>query len=342
MKRHTDNKESLQLDEYAEKTKVTKREANPDTSLSLTGNAEGLNESIMPEMQSTEGDLVKEERPVKQEPASPSLNIMHLLDGTSSSPTSTFEDGSKLSHRTRMSSVSAAGEAAIHWLTDALDNHSNAYKSAEIRLLIFDYDGTLTPIIDNPAAALLPQASIYALNLLASHPKNSVWIVSGRNQYFLASQFEYSPNIGLAAEHGAFLRRPGISQWINLAQNLDMSWRKPVKQVFKGLCEIIPESRTEEKKAAIVWHYRANQEDGGVMAPACRELLAQRARRFGWTANVTAGKCVVEVRPDVINKGFIVSELVQKLKAASGHYPEFVFCVGDDYTDEGNLCVMGA
>ncbi|KAL9125085.1 MAG: hypothetical protein Q9217_005657 [Psora testacea] len=333
MKRHTNQQVSPELGKASHRFKFIKQEASPDTHLSRVPTSEMLDDPGMPGIQSAHANLVIRERPIKLESKSPDLHLLHKLDESSPSPC-TSKDISNSSHLTRTTSASVTRDVSPNWLEDRLSFNSKAYKDAARRLLIFDYDGTLTPIVENPAAAILTEAGIHALNLLASHPKNSVWIVSGRNQNFLAEQFAYSPRIGLAAEHGAFIRQPGKPQWANLAQNVDLTWKKPVKQVFKGLCEMIPESRIEEKKAAMVWHYRANQDDGEVMAPACRKLLEQRAQRLGWAAHVTAGKCVIEVRPDTINKGHIVHELVERLKAADNHFPEFVFCVGDDHTDE--------
>ena len=271
----------------------------------------------------------------KQESESPELKSLPLAISKSASSSTMSGNPAEDSSLVGTSSMPSTEGNGTLWLGEKLSDNYQAYRNASKRLLIFDYDGTLTPIIDNPAKAILPAERISKLNGLASHPKNTVWIVSGRNQFFLAAIFDSCPQIGLAAEHGAFVRQPGKTQWVNLAQNADMAWRKPVKKVFKGLCEIMPESRIEEKKAAIVWHYRANQADGNVMAPACRQLLEQRVQRFGWPARVTAGKCVVEVRPDTINKGYVVNEAVEKLRAEEDCYPLFVFCVGDDKTDEG-------
>jgi trehalose 6-phosphate synthase/phosphatase len=46
-----------------------------------------------------------------------------------------------------------------------------------------------------------------------------------------------------------------------------------------------------------------------------------------------AGKANLEVRPTFINKGEIAKRLVEAY--GDENPPEFVLCLGDDFTDEG-------
>jgi trehalose 6-phosphate synthase/phosphatase len=50
---------------------------------------------------------------------------------------------------------------------------------------MFDYDGTLTPIVKDPQAAIPSDRVIRTIKTLASDPRNAVWIISGRDQAFL-------------------------------------------------------------------------------------------------------------------------------------------------------------
>jgi trehalose 6-phosphate synthase/phosphatase len=47
------------------------------------------------------------------------------------------------------------------------------------------------------------------------------------------------------------------------------------------------------------------------------------------------GKANLEVRPRFVNKGEIAKRLVLDYGDQPGDAPEFVFCLGDDFTDEG-------
>jgi len=46
------------------------------------------------------------------------------------------------------------------------------------------------------------------------------------------------------------------------------------------------------------------------------------------------GKANLEVRPRFVNKGEIAKTLVTSYGEEVGEPPEFVFCLGDDFTDE--------
>lgn len=64
-----------------------------------------------------------------------------------------------------------------------------------------------------------------------------------------------------------------------------------------------------------------------------RELEATVLRK--WDVDVMAGKANLEVRPTFINKGEICKRLVNSYAGNSGEEKlEFVFCAGDDFTDE--------
>lgn len=76
----------------------------------------------------------------------------------------------------------------------------NNYKESQRRLFLFDYDGTLTPIVQDPAAAIPSDKLNRILDVLSSDPKNQIWIISGRDQAFL-EKWMGNKNVGLSAEH---------------------------------------------------------------------------------------------------------------------------------------------
>lgn len=53
-----------------------------------------------------------------------------------------------------------------------------------------------------------------------------------------------------------------------------------------------------------------------------------------WDVEVMTGKANLEVRPTFINKGEIVKRLVASYGTGKGQAPEFLLCLGDDFTDE--------
>lgn len=96
-------------------------------------------------------------------------------------------------------------------------------------------DGTLTPIVKVPSAALPSASLLKSLATLCADPKNVVYIISGRDGEFLEEHLGHIPNLGMSAEHGCFIRAPGAKEWISLTDDLNMDWKKDVLQIFR--CE---------------------------------------------------------------------------------------------------------
>lgn len=236
------------------------------------------------------------------------------------------------------------------------------YRNARRRLFMFDYDGTLTPIVREPSAAIPSAAVITALKALASDHRNAVWIISGRDQEFLNKHLGHIAELGFSAEHGSFMRHPGQTEWENLAATLDMGWQPEVMAVFRKYTDRVPGSFIEPKRCALTWHYRlADPEQGAHMARECHKELEATVTR-NWDVDVMTGKANLEVRPTFINKGEIVKRLVAsygadiqsvssvcgtshdggegrepgavKTREHAGSELEFLLCMGDDATDE--------
>lgn len=205
---------------------------------------------------------------------------------------------------------------------------------------MFDYDGTLTPIVKDPQAAIPSDRVLRTIKSLAADPRNAVWIISGRDQAFLDEWMGHIPELGLSAEHGCFIRKPRSDDWENLAEKSDMAWQKDVVEVFQHYAERTQGSFIERKRVALTWHYRrADPEYGAFQARECRRQLEETVGKK-WDVEVMAGKANLEVRPTFVNKGFIATRLVNEYGTTPGKAPEFILCLGDDFTDEGMYMIF--
>lgn len=223
--------------------------------------------------------------------------------------------------------------------TPALDRAKllKQYRRARRRLFMFDYDGTLTPIVKDPQAAIPSDRVLRTIKSLAADPRNAVWIISGRDQAFLDEWMGHIPELGLSAEHGCFIRKPGSDDWENLAERTDMEWQKEVMEVFQHYTERTQGSFIERKRVALTWHYRrADPEYGAFQARECRRHLEETVVKK-WDVEVMSGKANLEVRPTFVNKGFIATRLVNEYGTEPGKASDFILCLGDDFTDEGML-----
>lgn len=93
-----------------------------------------------------------------------------------------------------------------------------------------------------------------------------MYIISGREGAFLDQHLGHFSKIGFSAEHGCFVKVPGVSKeegWTNLAKTLDMSWMSEVEEIFKYYTERTTGSFIEMKKSSITWHYRATDPEWG-------------------------------------------------------------------------------
>ncbi|KAI5460306.1 putative trehalose-6-phosphate synthase/trehalose phosphatase [Mariannaea sp. PMI_226] len=217
------------------------------------------------------------------------------------------------------------------------------YQAAKKRLFMFDYDGTLTPIVREPSAAVPSDRLLRTLKLLAADPQNAVWIISGRDQDFLKLHLGHISGLGFSAEHGSFMKNPGSDTWENLAEKFDMGWQAEVMEIFQKYTDRVPGSFIERKRCALTWHYRlANPDQGIHMSRECHKELESTVGTK-WDVEVMPGKANVEVRPTFINKGEIAKQLIttyhnpnpQQMEMDQAPGPiEFALCMGDDFTDE--------
>jgi trehalose 6-phosphate synthase/phosphatase len=203
-----------------------------------------------------------------------------------------------------------------------------AYRGAQRRLLIFDYDGTLVPIVDDPSRATASGELIDALSRLSSDDRNVVTVVSGRASRDLEGWLGSVPGLLLAAEHGALVRRPASSEWETLASVSPPEWKAQILTILQHFVERAPGSFIEEKEYSVVWHYRrVDPEFGGWLAS---ELTATLDGLLSDTdARPVRGKKIVEVRPVWANKGVLTSQLLAENPDA-----QFRLAIGDDTTDE--------
>ncbi|EMD35685.1 glycosyltransferase family 20 protein [Gelatoporia subvermispora B] len=203
------------------------------------------------------------------------------------------------------------------------------YTKAKKRLFLFDYDGTLAPIVKVPSMAVPSEPTLAALEALTADPRNVVYIISGRDGEFLEQHLGHIRGLGMSAEHGGFIREPGSTVWRNFTENLDMDWMGEVLEIFKYYTERTTGSHIEVKKSSITWHYRSSDPEWGLFqCRQCQDLLENNLARKR-PIEVLVGKKNLEVRPMAVNKGEIVKRILYFNPDA-----EFVFCAGDDKTDE--------
>jgi trehalose-phosphatase len=191
----------------------------------------------------------------------------------------------------------------------------------ERALLVFDFDGTLAPIVEQPGSAAM-RDSTRALLRVASllYP---CAVVSGRSRADLCPRLEGVPLLAFVGNHGAEAGfgpvdlgpRPRVEGWI-----------ASLRSALAG----VPGVEIEDKGLSVALHYRcaANVRAAEARARAAAEAL-EGARVFD-------GHAVVNVAPaGAPDKGAAVAALLRRIGWRQALY------VGDDVTDEDAFAADG-
>ncbi|KAF6157346.1 hypothetical protein GIB67_004284 [Kingdonia uniflora] len=205
-----------------------------------------------------------------------------------------------------------------------------AYKRTTTRAIFLDYDGT---IVSRNSIAGTPNDEVLSiLNDLCNDTKNTVFIVSGRGKDSLSEWFAPCKMLGIAAEHGYFLRWNNKSEWESSQVLVNSNWKTIAEPVMTIYTERTDGSYIETKETALVWHHRNAESDFG--SCQAKEMLDHLENVL---ANepvvVKKGQDIVEVKPQGISKGLVVENLLSTM-VCNEKPPDFVLCIGDDRSDE--------
>ena len=212
----------------------------------------------------------------------------------------------------------------LHRLPNALPVTERLGARLRGPLAVFlDYDGTLTPIVDDPDDALLSDGMRSAITDLAS--TTLVAIVSGRDLEDVRDKVAIE-GLAYAGSHGFDIRHPdGSSEQlaVDALEALDAAEHDLEDRVAE-----VPGARVERKRFAIAVHDRAVDDEQQ------RQRLADIVAEVGEAHDglrSTGGKRIHELRPDIDwDKGRAIEMLLAELDAED----RIPIYVGDDLTDE--------
>ncbi|KAK9684688.1 hypothetical protein RND81_10G225800 [Saponaria officinalis] len=212
----------------------------------------------------------------------------------------------------------------------SVDYIVSAYVKSKHRAIFLDYDGT---VVSNMSIVKTPsQEVITLLNTLSDDPKNTVFIVSGRGRDSLGDWFSPCQKLGIAAEHGYFLRWNKNVDWEISSIKADNDWKRMAEPVMQLYTEATDGSYIESKESALVWHHQDADPDFG--SCQAKELLDHLENVL---ANepvvVSRGHNIVEVKPQGVSKGLVAEKVLSEL-TSNGNPPDFLLCIGDDRSDE--------
>ncbi|SEQ97508.1 trehalose 6-phosphatase [Solimonas aquatica] len=180
-------------------------------------------------------------------------------------------------------------------------------------LLAFDYDGTLAPIVDDPAQAQLRPRTQRLLQALARRRPTAV--LSGRARADVLRLLAGIPLLEVVGNHGA--------EAYGLPPRLVTLRVEQWRQQLQARLQEFPGVQIEDKRLSLSLHYRHCDDAAAVeqqLRSLCRELPGVR---------LLGGKSVLNLLPvDAPCKGQGLRQVLERLGC-----PRAVF-VGDDETDE--------
>jgi trehalose 6-phosphate phosphatase len=190
-------------------------------------------------------------------------------------------------------------------------------------LFATDYDGTLAPIVDDPAEAVAAPGAVAALARLAGRV-GTVAIITGRaaaDAVSLGGLAEV-PGLIVLGHYGAQRWQAGVLSALPAPPGV-----QTVREALPGLLAEVaaPEGTTvEDKGTALAVHTRRTADPAAALA-LLREPLARLAMSAALT--LEPGRLVLELRPPGMDKGAALRGLAEERAASS-----VLFC-GDDLGD---------
>lgn len=196
--------------------------------------------------------------------------------------------------------------------------------------MFLDYDGVLTPIVDDPAAATLDDATRAALiDLVEVLP---VAIISGRDLADVRGMVDVT-GLAYAGSHGFDMLLPDGGRERKGEEHLDAL--DAAEERLRDELAAAERVRVERKRYAIAIHTREADDASERTAHEAVDAVAGDSDGL----RVTGGRDIRELRPDIDwDKGRAVLRLADVLDLSVDTHPPVY--VGDDLTDEDAFAVI--
>jgi len=191
---------------------------------------------------------------------------------------------------------------------------------APVLLVASDYDGTLAPIVDDPAHAAPHRESLVAMRQLADLPQTHVAIISGRALNDLASLTGSPDEVHLVGSHGSEFD-PDFAARISPES---AALRRRIEEALTEIAGRHAGFRVERKPVSVAFHFR-NTDDDTARAAVEDVLRGPGACEGVFTKH---GKKVVELGVVATDKGSALDRIRQRVGATAAVF------IGDDITDE--------
>lgn len=205
-----------------------------------------------------------------------------------------------------------------------LNAYIKEYKTSKNRLIFLDYDGTLAGFNIDPKKAK-PDAELYKLlDQIDKQPNTDLYLISGRDKETFTEWFLHK-KYNMIVEHGVWISQNGED--FRMLENIKKDWMDKIRPVLESFVDRTPGSFIEEKNYSLAWHYRNTDPDFG-QKRATELYTVLTSLIANDDLSVLNGNKVMEIKSSNVNKGRAA------LRVHAEKEYDFVFAIGDDWTDE--------
>lgn len=207
-----------------------------------------------------------------------------------------------------------------------LDEALERLAATPVMLVATDYDGTISPIVDDPERAVPQREAIVALKMLAAMPQTHVAVISGRALSDLARLTGSPDDVHLVGSHGSEF---DVDFGTSLSPEAS-ALRDRVEDELRGLADAEEGLTIEVKPASVALHYRLATDE--VAEHAVERALEGPGSQDG--VYVKHGKKVLELTVVAMSKADALERIRHRIGASA------VVFLGDDLTDEEGFATL--
>jgi len=197
------------------------------------------------------------------------------------------------------------------------------YYTRKKRLIIFDYNGTLTPLRKNVNTP--PSKDVISLlKNLGSDKKNKIVIISDTNKEYLEKWFSGVP-VDLMACSDVAVKTQG-EDWL-VTERVSNEWKKEVMPILEKYNDRSPGAFIEEKGYSLTWHFdKVTKELGEIRSRELMDELLSFTEKD--SLQVHEGERLIEIKNAGLYKGKSLQLYFDIDKW------DFIWAAGDDWTNE--------
>lgn len=199
--------------------------------------------------------------------------------------------------------------------------------STPVLLVATDFDGTLSPLIEEFDRPLPSRHAMAALERMAALANTRVAVVSGRGLVDLQARIGVHRGWEYCGSHGAEIAGERVDP-IGPESARQIS---RIRERLDALAREHPGSAVERKSRGVAFHYRGTEESRVARLESALLELSRNAHGLC----VRTGSCVVEYQVDTLTKADGLRRIQERTHATA------VLFIGDDRTDEDAFRALG-